>query len=239
MENNPYSPSPSSLKGASRLGPEDAAAGFRDLSRISSRLSLLLLIGAGWELLSLLSSLLQLNFLSQAQHTTAEASGNDLREALTGVVQLILYIVTAIVFGRWIYRAHKNLPELGARYLRITPGWAVGSFFVPLLNLWVPYQAMRDLAKASSLPRRWELEATSPPILIWWILWVIVQFLGNATLRMQTQAHSLEELQAATSLDIVSEVLSVPLYFLARHIVWRVWCDQEENYRQMRNVVAA
>jgi hypothetical protein len=148
-------------------------------------------------------------------------------------------VITVIVFGRWIYLAHKNLPELGARYLHFTPGWAVGSLFVPLVNLWAPYQAMRDLAKASRQPVRWDLEDASPLIFIWWILWLIVNFVDGVVARSETGDHTREALETWTFVQIVSRVLSVPLYLLAFFIVRRVWRDQANNYFQMTNIAAA
>jgi hypothetical protein len=117
MENNPYAPSASSLEGAPEdIAREDATTGFRDLSGTSRKLTVLLLIGAGLHGLGLVSAFMQLDLLTHPPYTHALATANDLRERLMNSGQLILFLVTAIVFGRWIYLAQKNLPELGARY---------------------------------------------------------------------------------------------------------------------------
>ncbi len=233
MENNPYAPSASSLVSPSEPVLEEAGTGFRDLSGISGKLSILLLLGLVLHIVGIASSLMQANLLSHPPYTLAQASANDLRERLVHVGQFILLLITMIVFGRWIYLAHKNLPELGARYLRFTPGWSVGCFFVPFLNLWAPYQAMRDLAKASRNPHQWQLEDTSFLIVLWWILWLIEQALSNAGFRLSLNAHTLEEYQAMTLVHIVSGVLSLPVYIIARYIVRRVWKDQSETYTHM------
>lgn len=237
MENNPYAPSASSL-GATAPIVEDTATGFSDISGISSKLSVLLLIGAVWRALSVASSVMQYNLITNPPYTMAQATANDTRENLMSLGALVLFIVTAITFGRWIYRAHKNLPELGARHLRFTPGWAVGCFFVPILNLWAPYQAMRDLAKASRSPRQWELEDTPVLIVIWWFLWMFAEFFNGGVTQMSIGAHSLEAIRVATILKIVSGALALPDYFLARYIVRRVWRDQSETFAQMSNVSA-
>ena len=39
---------------------------------------------------------------------------------------------------------------LGANNLKYTPKWAVGCFFVPFLNLVMPYQVVREIWKASN-----------------------------------------------------------------------------------------
>ena len=233
MEDNPYAVSASSLDDVSRPALEGAGNAFRNLSGISRNLSILLLVGVAWQALDLISSFMQLNLLSHPPYSMTEATANDLRERLVSVGEGVLFVVTAVIFARWIYLAHKNLPELGARYLRFSPGWSVGSLFVPIVSWWAPYQAMRDLVKASRNPGQWELEDTPPFVVIWWALWLAVQFLGNSGLQSAFHAHTLQQLKHRTMVDIAATVLSVPLYLLARHIVRRVWRDQSENYGQM------
>jgi hypothetical protein len=234
MENNPYAPPASSLLGAPEgLADQVMTAGFRVLSGITSRLSWLLLIGAGLHVLGLVSSFMQLSLLTHHPYSVAQANANDLRERLMSSGQLILFLITVIVFGRWIYLAQKNLPELDARYLRFGPGWSVGVFFVPVLNLWAPYQAMGDLAKASRDPRTWQLEDTPVLILVWWILWLLKQFIGDGILSSKADAHTIDQLEVLTVLQIASGVVSVPLYLLAYYIVRRVWRDQSESFAKI------
>lgn len=61
----------------------------------------------------------------------------------------LVLLLTAIPVCLWTFRAHANLHEGGIAGLHFSPGWAVGSFFVPVLNLWVPFQAMRELVNRS------------------------------------------------------------------------------------------
>jgi Domain of unknown function (DUF4328) len=233
MENNPYAPPASSVEGAPEVTRENVESGFRDLSGISKKLSVLLLIGIGVDLLGIISSLMQLNLLSREHYSMQDATANDLRERELAVLQLVLYIVTVIVFGRWIYLAHRNLLSLDARYLRFRPGWAVGCFFVPIINLWAPYQAMRDLAKASRSPRHWELEDTPPVIIIWWVLWLIVEFMDRGIFGAELRAQTVPELFNLTIIQLVAAVLSIPLYLLALYIVRRITRDQSESYGGM------
>ena len=107
----------------------------------------------------------------------------------------------------------------------------MGGFFVPVVALWAPYQAMRDLVKASSSPRRWELEDTAPSVIIWWILWLIVEFLVVCNFEGSRQSHTVQHLREVSAVSVVIDVFSVPLYLLARHIVRRVGRDQSESYK--------
>ena len=234
MENNPYAPPASMLGAPVGAAGEGTTTGFRDLSGTSRKLSWLLLTCAGLRVLGLVSSFMQLSLLKHPPYSLAQVTANDLRERLLNSGYLILFLITAIVFGRWIYLAQKNLPELGARHLRFGPGWSVGVFFVPVLNLWVPYQAMGDLARASRDPRTWQLEDTPVLILAWWVLWLLVHFIGNGLLNFASYAHTIERLEFVTVVQIASSVLAVPLYLLACYIVRRIWRDQWKSFAQVR-----
>lgn len=229
MENNPYAPPASSVEGAPEVARENVEGGYRDLSGISKKLSILLLIGIGDNIFGIASSIMQLNLLSRVSYGVQNAAAHDLREGELALLHIVLYIITACVFGRWIYLAHRNLLALDARYLRFGPGWAVGCFFVPIVNLWAPYQAMRDLAKASRSPRQWELEDTPPAIIIWWVFWLISEFMGRGMFSGQT----VQDPSALAALGLISAVFSIPLYLLALYIVRRIRRDQSESYGGM------
>jgi len=77
-----------------------------------------------------------------------------------------VYVATIIIFLMWLYRCYTNLPAFVAYRANIgySPGWAVGSFFVPFANLFVPYQATKELwRKSQSSDELLFAHATSPP----------------------------------------------------------------------------
>jgi Domain of unknown function (DUF4328)/Protein of unknown function (DUF2510) len=77
-----------------------------------------------------------------------------------------------ILFLVWQYRAAQV-----ARALRYpaahSPGWGVGCWFVPVVNLWMPYQALRDCLPPGHRARRYVLST--------WIMYLSVAVLGTAT----------------------------------------------------------
>jgi len=120
---NPYAPPRSDV---TPVQAPDVEYEFRDLSRLTRGLVVPLVAGLVMECLGVVSSVMQLAMLS-GPYTDEQADANDLRETLIGVTALGLYIATVIAFARWIYRAHRNLPALGAQGLRFTPGHACAS----------------------------------------------------------------------------------------------------------------
>ncbi|NYT39428.1 DUF4328 domain-containing protein [Sphingomonas sp. R-74633] len=79
-------------------------------------------------------------------------------------------IATGILLLAWVYRAGRNLADLGVNDLEFTPDERVWWFAVPFANLVVPYQGMRELWNASRGRRN--LGETEPLVVIWWGIWL-------------------------------------------------------------------
>src|SRR4029077_16520575 len=93
---------------------------------------------------------------------------------LTGLGRFIVSIVAVVAFCMWFYRAYKNLKGWRIPGLKYSPGWAVGYFFIPILNLFRPYQIAQEIWKASDpqVPLeagfRWHDNKGSSLVGTWW-----------------------------------------------------------------------
>ncbi|MFM7930888.1 MAG: DUF4328 domain-containing protein, partial [Pirellula sp.] len=87
---------------------------FREINGLTKFLTILLGLGAALAVISVLSSLMQAELLSRESFSEAEGQTNDVREGVIGLLQFALYIFTAVIFGRWIVRANRNVRALGA-----------------------------------------------------------------------------------------------------------------------------
>jgi hypothetical protein len=199
---------------------------FRDLTKITAALVWMLRIGAILGLTTVWSSWLQLDLLSGA-FTPEQGAANDQREGLVGGANGLLMIATFFVFGRWIVVAHRNLPALGAQYLEFRPGWAVGWFFIPIANLWKPFQAMRSLWRSSHSAHRPDIQDSTWILPTWWTLWLISSFLGNITWRLQMSAKGTQDFITLTSYSLVEGVVHTVLCIVASILVTRTWQAQE------------
>lgn len=56
-----------------------------------------------------------------------------------------LAVLLSIIFGCWIYKAHKNLEILGRKDLRFSHASTVWWFFIPVFQFWKPYQVMKEI----------------------------------------------------------------------------------------------
>ena len=195
---------------------------YRDMTGLTKFLTTLLWIGAALGAVAVLSSALEFELLTRENISQAEAEANDTRQQIVGLVQVAVYLLTVVIFARWIYRANQNVRAIGAQGLRITPGWAVGYFFVPVICLWRPYQAMKDLWRASQNPASWVGVAPGSILGLWWTLWIASNVLGQMTFRTMMHAQEIEGLKFATIVQILSDAVDIPLCIVALTLVAQV-----------------
>jgi hypothetical protein len=201
---------------------------FRDLGNITAAVQWLLRVGVFLIVVTFVSSWMQLELLSH-EYTREEGEANDLRASAIGSAEFLLTIATLIVFGRWIVLAHRNLVPLGANFLEFRPGWAVGWFFVPIANLWKPYQAMKALWQNSHSVVKPDLQDNTWLLPTWWTLWLISSILGNFLMRLTLNADTVEELVTTTQLTLLNCIVDLPLYLFAASLVGRIWKAQEKQ----------
>jgi Domain of unknown function (DUF4328) len=136
----------------------------------------------------------------------------------------------------WKYRCHRNLSALGAVNLQFTSRGAVGSYFMPFLNLFWPYQAMREIRWASS-PRgenaidcRPHHVSSSMILVAWWVSYFLACAVGQASSRLMSSANSSNDapyLKLACYTSIVAETVFLGASFLAACLVANIVNRQE------------
>jgi hypothetical protein len=115
-----------------------------------------------------------------------------------------LMLVNIVLFCCWLHRAASNVVALGAHGLESSPGWTIGWFFVPVANLVMPYRAMREVWQASRAPAQWATARVGPALLTWWVLQVLSSFLGRVKSVMLHDAHTVDEVLRASTLEVVT-----------------------------------
>jgi hypothetical protein len=166
--------------------------------------------------------------------TSAETAANDIRQGVVGLTLLAVSLATAVLFVMWFSRAYRNLPRLGVGELRYGPGWAIGAWFVPILNLFRPKQIADDLWRGSDpdLPReagdRWRAGRVPTVFAWWWALWVISYVVDTQSARMVVFPDTPSELFVGTALSLAGYVLSIPAGLLAMRVV-RLTTERQET----------
>jgi len=194
---------------------------FQNISSLTRFLKFALVLGSALAGVAIVSGFLQVSLLGRA-FTQEEAQMNDTRQEVVGGLQVIWFLVTAIVFGRWIFLANKNVRALGAEDLTFTPGWAVGYLFIPILCLWKPYQAMKELWRASQNPHSWKKTPAASILPLWWTCWIVHNLLERVCANQMKSAHTIIEIQSATYGEIISDFIGVALWIVAMILVSQI-----------------
>lgn len=195
----------------------------RDPRGLTTALKVMLWISVLTAVLTILGDISQWFLISNPNATQEALEANDALQGLIGLLYLGVYIATTIVFGMWIYRANKNCRGFGAAGMEFTPGWSVGWYFIPIANLFKPYQAMKEIWQVSSDPKRWRTEPGSPLLGWWWGLWIIGNILGQIVFRSSPDADApLEEWKMTTALSMISSAEDILLIGVAMMMISRI-----------------
>jgi len=90
------------------------------------------------------------------------------------VIGAILGCVVAI--PAWTHRAWTNLYVLGLAGLRRSPAWATASYFIPVVGLFLPFTAMRELFNRSTGEDEDQAKASVPDVTSWWACYIAGAF---------------------------------------------------------------
>jgi hypothetical protein len=154
-----------------------------------------------------------------------------------------------LVFLAWVYRTRKNLPGLGATDLRFTPGWAVGSFFVPIVNLVAPAQILHEIRLWSDPSMEQFSDESSKPrrkrdliVGFWWRLYVVslaLQWISRSTVEGFYQGIGVQAgLMLKSFIVCISDAFAVPAAILAIVMVHRINTGQWKKFCRIRQAGA-
>lgn len=150
--------------------------------------------------------------------TDQTISTSELSLGLASLVYLVVFIFTAIAFIKWSRRAFYNL-QRSTTGLRYTEDWAAAAWFVPLLNLFRPYQIMRELyARTMQLVGS---TAGAAHIGWWWALWITTSVLGQISGRLDMWAEDPGEMIISTQFGVAEALVGIPAAVLALSVVKR------------------
>lgn len=151
------------------------------------------------------------------------ASANDLRQRIIGILYFLAYVISAIAFILWFRRAYFNL-HVKVKTLTFAEGWAAGCWFVPVINLFRPYQIMKELYQETDklLEGRNEnyLQKITPRFLgIWWVLWIVIGVVGQVVFRLTLNADTVDDLNTSTIASIIGDIIDIPLALITIKII--------------------
>ena len=151
-----------------------------------------------------------------------ELSTFDFTRVIAAFVVIVSFVVGGLLILRWIHAVNANA-HLYSGGMNVGPGWNVGFFFVPIANLWKPFQGLSETWQASN--------SHSPGLPIWvrwwWGLWLVSNLIFGASFWMGFQANTFRSVSVDAFLDILSAIVSLPLALLLIRLIRSLTAAQE------------
>ncbi len=162
--------------------------------------------------------------------TIADLEAADSFRQLVSLPTVVVWITAGVVFLVWLWRARVNAELLGgADGQRRARGWVVGGWFTPVANLWVPYQVVSDVWRASAARR----PVSSGLVMAWWAPLLVSTIIGRAVTRIYlSEEISEESLLSAANLSTLSTVLDAAAGVLLVLIIRRITTSQTQRLVQ-------
>lgn len=150
----------------------------------------------------------------------------------SALVYFAAFIATVVVFSMFTHHTCANAHALGARGMEFSPGWAVGWYFIPIMNLFKPYHAVKEMHQAldpAAGSDDWRLLGASPSVVgWWWAAWLVTNFLGNVAARV-TFSSDPTILGIEPWVDVAAGLMDVVLTVLAVMVVRSLTGRQERK----------
>ena len=171
-----------------------------------------------------------LNRWLRAPETITVAEGNrvDLVDLVVGGLSGLLYAVTGVVFVVWLWKAY-NSDRVDPVRLQHGRGWTIGAWFVPILNLFRPFQLVRDLRDGI----RSAMGATGPDrkrwlVRSWWAAFLTMSLVDSTSRTVDAVSGSqagfdlISTMRTQSWLSFGSSLASVAAAALAALLVRRL-----------------
>ncbi|MGW2639570.1 DUF4328 domain-containing protein [Streptomyces sp. NPDC001348] len=143
----------------------------------------------------------------------------DTLYAPSGMAQTVALLTCVVVYLCWFHRVRVNAEVFDAAAHSHQRGWAIGAWFVPVVNFWMPRRITLDIWDASGPAGRPRSHA---PVNAWWTLWIISLLADRATLRTYRRTDGAHGLLDAARLMLFSDAVDIAAAAFAIVVVLRL-----------------
>lgn len=163
-----------------------------------------------------------------------KAESIDQYRQIIAIIYLIIFVISGVLILKWIHRANHNVRQLGAKHLLFTPGWSIGWYFIPFAAFWKPFQAMKEIWKASNNPSDWETVDNHSIVNLWWTLWLLSNFIGQLGFRLSRKAEDIDAYIQVNIISQISDFLDIPLALVLLLLVTKIYNNQKKCYLEQQ-----
>lgn len=143
------------------------------------------------------------------------ATFDEARHDLLILIQMTVYLVTAVVFIRWFHRAYANLPAVGISGLRHGTAWAIGAWFVPIVSLFWPKQIADEIWRGSDPSLEpdqgpsWGQGKVPVVVGAWWLAFIASGLLVGAGWELWGGADTYADIKLAAIVEVTGNAIGV------------------------------
>jgi len=155
---------------------------------------------------------------------------------IIGFLFMVAFVFSAIFFIMWFRRAYFNLHQLVPGKLKYSEGWAAGAWFVPIFNLFGPYQIAFDLHKnTENLLIQNDLDTPDKSrfstVGWWWGLWITSSVISQVS-------NNMDDLSTTGAwIAIIGSLISIGSGLMAIRMIQN-YTKMEELLPQINDVSA-
>ncbi|WP_432248194.1 DUF4328 domain-containing protein [Streptomyces sanyensis] len=152
-----------------------------------------------------------------------DADFADAMMAVTSFAGMALVLATMVVFIIWFHRVRCNAGVFATDWFTNGTGMAIGSWFIPIGNLWIPRRVAVETWTASRADHL--AHSRQEPITLvnaWWTAWLITICLGRVAGRLYDRAETPGEIVSAANFLVAADVTNIVAAVLAILFVRRL-----------------
>ncbi|WP_432064991.1 DUF4328 domain-containing protein [Streptomyces sp. C10-9-1] len=134
-----------------------------------------------------------------------------------------LLLATMVVFIIWFHRVRCNAGVFATDWFTNGTGMAIGSWFIPIGNLWIPRRVAVETWTASRADHLAGSRHQPTTLLnVWWTGWVATLLLSAFAAWRGSRAETADEMLAAVDLMVAADAVAVVAAVLAILFVRRL-----------------
>lgn len=155
------------------------------------------------------------------------------------ILCVVTQISASIAFLFWVYYVHRNLRALQNESLEFTSGWAVGWFFVPIMHLYKPFQAVREIWRCSDPETIGEgkpvwFQIRVPLVRWWWGFHLTSLFAGYILQAFTGKLDTLETIRQAALVTMFGILLlDIPYAGIKLNLVRKIYAMQYARFYRL------
>jgi hypothetical protein len=162
----------------------------------------------------------EIDLISNSTYTMDEVELYESISSMIGIVYLVSFIVTGVVFLILFRRFYKNVQIITKETVMFSENSAIWSWFVPFLNLVRPYKIMKEIwVNYSKQSGRDDREDSGGIITVWWGVSLFSGAVSRISLKFSRDIVTVEDAVFAGYFSIADCAISIVAVLIFAYLI--------------------